>query len=175
MDFKHGDKVRVCNVKGQEDLDNCTYLYESKALQNFVVVETSWGMKHHYPKHKVKPIIPNWSKVTHIHPNETTIKPTETKVTGGPSDYYNFPFDTWVTGNDMMEFLAEHKWGKYGIHLKDIFKSCLRWGEKSGTTIEYDTKKVIYYGCRIMQMVVGRDNLRKYLQELLDDPQFKGK
>ena len=92
---------------------------------------------------------------------------------GGPSSYYDMPFKTWVTVNDMMEYLAEQKWGKYGIHLKDIFKGLCRWGEKSGTTVEYDTRKIIYYGCRILQMVSGKQSLRDYLKELLDDPQFK--
>lgn len=92
---------------------------------------------------------------------------------GGPSSYYDMPFKNWVTVNDMMEYLAEQKWGKYGIHLKDIFKGLCRWGEKSGTTVEYDTRKIIYYGCRILQMASGKKSLRDYLKELLDDPQFK--
>lgn len=93
--------------------------------------------------------------------------------TGGPSSYYDMPFHEWVTVNDMMEHLAEHKWGRYGIHLKDIFKGLCRWGEKSGTDILYDTKKVIYYGCRILMMVSGKEALRSYLTELLEDRQFK--
>lgn len=99
----------------------------------------------------------------------------DTKVTtssGGPTKYYDMPFNDWVTGNDMMEYLAEHKWGKFGIHLKDIFKSTLRWGEKEGTTVEYDTRKIIYYGCRILRMIGGVEEVRKTLQGMLDDPQF---
>jgi len=92
---------------------------------------------------------------------------------GGPQSYYDMPFKDWCTTNDMMEYLAEHKWGKYGIHLKDIFKGLCRWGDKAGTTIEYDTRKSIYYGCRVLMMMVGSKGLRKYLQEILDDPQFK--
>ena len=92
---------------------------------------------------------------------------------GGPQSYYDMPFKDWCTTNDMMEYLAEHKWGKYGIHLKDIFKGLCRWGDKAGTTIEYDTRKSIYYGCRVLMMMVGAKGLRKYLQEILDDPQFK--
>jgi len=72
----------------------------------------------------------------------------------------------------MMEYLAEHKWGKYGIHLKDIFKGLCRWGDKDGTTVEYDTKKIIYYGVRVLRLVVGTPKMREYLQSLLDDPQF---
>ena len=102
--------------------------------------------------------------------------PTEgvKKSTGGPSEYYDMPFSDWITVNDMAEHLAEHKWGKYGIHLKDIFKGLCRWGEKSGTTIEYDTRKIIYYGVRIYKMLVGAEKTRTYLKELLEDKQFGG-
>ena len=94
---------------------------------------------------------------------------------GGPSAYYDMPYSTWVTTNDQMEYLAEHKWGKYAIHLKDIFKGLCRWGDKSGTTVEYDSRKIIYYGCRVLMMVVGAAELRVYLNELLDDKQFQSK
>lgn len=97
------------------------------------------------------------------------------EVTGGPSAYYDMPFSSWVTTNDMMEYLAENKWGKFGIHLKDIFKGVCRWGEKSGVSEEYDTKKIIYYGVRILRMLVGIKETRNYLQQLLDDEQFKEK
>ena len=94
---------------------------------------------------------------------------------GGPSAYYDMPYSTWITTNDQMEYLAEHKWGKYAIHLKDIFKGLCRWGDKSGTTVEYDSRKIIYYGCRVLMMVVGAKALRVYLNELLDDKQFQEK
>jgi hypothetical protein len=94
---------------------------------------------------------------------------------GGPSAYYDMPYSTWITTNDQMEYLAEHKWGKYAIHLKDIFKGLCRWGDKSGTTVEYDSRKIIYYGCRVLMMVVGAKELRVYLNVLLDDKQFQVK
>ena len=94
---------------------------------------------------------------------------------GGPSSYYDQPYELWVTTNDQMEYLAEHKWGKYAIHLKDIFKGLCRCGDKEGTTVEYDTRKIIYYGCRVLKMVVGTEALRLYLNELLDDKQFNSK
>lgn len=97
----------------------------------------------------------------------------KTKPHGGPSGYYDMPFNKWVTTNDMMEYLAEHKWGRYGIHLKDIFKGICRWGDKDGTTVEYDSKKIIYYGVRILRLIIGTNKTRDYLKELLDDPQFK--
>ena len=92
---------------------------------------------------------------------------------GGPSSYYDMPFQDWVTLNDQMEYLAQNKWGVYAIHLKDVFKGLGRWGDKEGTTPLYDTKKGIYYFCRVMKMMVGAEGLREYLQSILDDPQFK--
>ena len=93
---------------------------------------------------------------------------------GGPSSYYDLPFSSWVTVNDQMEYLAEHKWGKYSIHLKDIFKGLCRWNDKEGTTIEYDTNKIIYYGVRVLRMLKGNKGVQEYLTKLLNDPQFKG-
>jgi hypothetical protein len=104
---------------------------------------------------------------------EATLDNLNKTSSGGPSSYYDMPYSTWVTTNDQMEYLAEHKWGKYAIHLKDIFKGLCRWGDKSGTTVEYDSRKVIYYGCRVLMMVVGTAELRVYLNELLDDKQFQ--
>lgn len=98
-----------------------------------------------------------------------------TESDGGPSSYYDMPFGDWVTLNDQMEYLAQNKWGVYAIHLKDVFKGLGRWGDKSGTTPLYDTKKGIYYFCRVMKMMVGVEGLREYLQSILDDPQFKEK
>lgn len=94
--------------------------------------------------------------------------------TGGPSSYYDMPYKDWVTTNDQMEYLAQHKWGKYAIHLKDIFKGLCRWGEKEGTDTIYDAKKIVYYGLRVLRMLVGVEKTREYLQDLLADKQFGG-
>lgn len=97
------------------------------------------------------------------------------KEGGGPSSYYDFPYRDWVTTNDQMEYLAEHKWGRYGIHLKDIFKGLCRWNTKEGTSVSYDARKIIYYGVRVLRMAVGNKEMRDYLYEILDDPQFQEK
>ena len=107
--------------------------------------------------------------------NKDNVKNLITKSDGGPSSYYDMPFQEWMTLNDQMEYLAQNKWGIYAIHLKDVFKGLGRWGDKEGTTPLYDTKKGIYYFCRVMKMMTGAEGLRDYLQSLLDDPQFKGK
>ena len=99
--------------------------------------------------------------------------PVGKQPTGGPSTYYDMPYRDWVTTNDQMEWLAEHKWGKFAIHLKDIFKGLCRWGDKHGTDLAYDAKKIIYYGCRVYMMLAGRKALQDYLTELKDDKQFQ--
>lgn len=96
----------------------------------------------------------------------------KTKSDGGPTKYYDQPYKDWVTTNDQMEWLAELKWGKYAIHLKDIFKGLCRWDDKEQTNIEYDARKIVYYGVRVLKMIVGTKEMRVYLQSLLDDPQF---
>lgn len=93
---------------------------------------------------------------------------------GGMSPYYDYPPD-WTTLNDYIEHKSEHQWGKFSFHLANIEKAMCRWGDKAGTTIEYDARKIIYSGCRVLKMIVGVVPLRKYLQQLLDDPQFKEK
>jgi hypothetical protein len=114
-----------------------------------------------------KPMVPDW--------NKSVPKQKKVPSSRGPSPYYDQPYSDWVTTNDQMEWLAENKWGKYAIHLKDIFKGLCRWGEKEGTDIEYDTRKIIYYGLRVLRMVVGVEKTREYLNSLLNDKQFGGK
>lgn len=96
-----------------------------------------------------------------------------TKPSGGPSAYYDFPFKDWVTVNDMLDYLSEKQWGWRSYIFKDIVKACTRWGSKCGTTHEYDAKKIIYYGARLLMSVADKATLRAYLQELLDDKQFQ--
>jgi len=100
---------------------------------------------------------------------------SDTGPEGGPSSYYDMPFSEWVTTNDQMEYLALNKWKEYSIHLKDVFKALCRWGDKKGTSHLYDAKKGIYYFCRVVLMIGGKDEVRSYLKELLNDKQFGGK
>ena len=99
---------------------------------------------------------------------------TESKPTGGPSSYYDFPYSKWVTGNDQMEYMAAKRWLEHSLHIKDIFKACLRWGSKVGTGREYDAKKIVYSGLRLLVMLQGKQEVEKFLGELKNDPQFKG-
>jgi hypothetical protein len=90
----------------------------------------------------------------------------EDKPDGGPAEYYDFP-----TGAITLNDLIEHK--DMGFHRGNIFKACWRWGTKSGTTKEYDARKIIYSGARLLMKLVGVEELRVTLQKMLDDPQFK--
>ena len=94
---------------------------------------------------------------------------TETKV----GSYYNFPFKDWSTVNDMIDYMSKKQWGWRSYIFKDILKACFRFGEKEGTTEAYDAKKIIYYGARLLMSVTDKATTRKYLQQLLDDKQFK--
>ena len=97
----------------------------------------------------------------------------ETKPDVGPQLYYDLPFKDWVTVNDMVEYLSDTQWDKHSWIFKDIIKACTRFGKKSGTDKAYDAKKIIYYGCRLLMSVTDKSTTRKYLQQLLDDKQFK--
>lgn len=91
---------------------------------------------------------------------------------GGPSSYYDFP-SSWGTFNDFIEHKSEHQWKGFSFHLGNVGKAICRWGDKGGTTIEYDAKKIIYSATRVLKMIVGVEKTREYLQTLLDDKQFK--
>lgn len=94
------------------------------------------------------------------------------KSDGGPSDYYDLPSGL-KTLNDLLEWLAVDRWGAYALHMKDLMKGGFRFGVKDGTSVEYDCYKIIYSGCRLLVMAKGKASVSKYLQKLLDDPQFK--
>ena len=99
---------------------------------------------------------------------------TKVKSDGGPSTYYDFLPD-WVTLNDAMEYLAENRWGKYALHLKDSMKACFRFGSKEGADVAYDAKKLVYSGLRLLVMIQGKYAVQEFLDRLSRDPQFQGK
>ena len=101
---------------------------------------------------------------------------TEQEVVKDPSrigSYYNFPFKDWTTVNDMIDHMSQKQWGWRSYIFKDIIKACFRFGQKEGTTEVYDAEKIIYYGVRLLMSVSDKTTARKYLQQLLDDKQFK--
>lgn len=93
---------------------------------------------------------------------------------GGSSPYYDFPFYKWTTVNDMVEYLSVEKWKETSWIFKDILKAVTRWGEKEGTTKDYDARKIIYYGLRLLRIVSGKKAVADYLKELSNNEQFKG-
>lgn len=102
-------------------------------------------------------------------------EPTKINSDGGPSDYYDFPGD-WTTLNDFIEYKCKYQWlGPESFHWGNVIKALCRWGDKGGTTKEYDTKKVIYSGARVLKATSGVSDTRDYLKKLLDDPQFQEK
>ena len=92
----------------------------------------------------------------------TTNLISKIKTDGGSSTYYDAPFQEFTTVNDMIDYYS-----------KNIVKAVTRFGRKEGTDESYDAKKIIYYGCRLLMSVTDKATTREYLQQLLDDKQFK--
>ena len=95
------------------------------------------------------------------------------KTDGGSSAYCDAPFQEFTTVNDMVDYYSKNFWGWRSYIFKDIMKAVTRFGRKEGTDESYDSKKIIYYGCRLLMSVTDKATTRKYLQQLLDDKQFK--
>ena len=97
---------------------------------------------------------------------------TKIKSDGGPSSYYDFPAGA-ITLNDLIEHKSDKQWLGDSFHLSNIVKAAWRWGDKEGTTKEYDARKFIYSGCRLLMKYAGVKSVRETLQAMLDDPQFQ--
>lgn len=93
---------------------------------------------------------------------------------GGPQAYYDLPPDA-ITLNDLIEFKSYNQWLGDTAHLFNIFKAAWRWGIKEGTSKEYDARKFIYSGARLLMYYAGVEATRETLQKMLDDPQFNNK
>jgi hypothetical protein len=96
---------------------------------------------------------------------------SKTKSDGGPSAYYDLPKGV-VTLNDLIEVKGDAQWLGDTFHLANIVKAAWRWGDKEGTTKDYDARKFIYSGARLLLKLKGTAALRETLQQMLDDPQF---
>ena len=112
---------------------------------------------------------PYWSLVERAKETVDKEPDGDTKV----GSYYNFPFKDWFTVNDMLDYMSRKQWGWRSYIFKDIVKACFRFGQKEGTTEVYDAEKIIYYGVRLLMSVSDKTTARNYLQQLLDDKQFK--
>lgn len=129
-----------------------------------------WGGKYWVPLFTPAPK----AELPKVWPQAGDTALQKVKSDGGPSTYYDFLPD-WVTLNDAMEYLAEHRWGKYALHLKDANKACFRFGAKEGAGPEYDAKKLVYSGLRLLVMITGKAKVHAFLMQLANDPQFQVK
>lgn len=142
-----GAKTKISKVSDSE--------YYSKDLYNT-----------HFKSHLSN--TPYWSLVERVK-EVSKEQTTEVKI----GSYYNFPFQKFATVNDMLDYMSQKQWGWRSYIFKDIVKACFRFGQKEGTTEVYDAEKIIYYGTRLLMSVSDKTTTRKYLQQLLDDKQFK--
>ena len=91
---------------------------------------------------------------------------------GGPSAYYDFHAG-WRTWNDFADYKATQQWKEHSFHLGNVGKVLCRWGDKSGTSKSYDSRKIVYSGLRVLLMLEGKESVKTYLKNLLEDNQFK--
>lgn len=156
--LKRGDRVEF--VKNTED--DCFTVGVVKNVYDNRVSITYNGVDYYIPAMYAYKI-----EDTPVSGNEGVVVSD-----GGPASYYDFP-ESWTTFNDFIESKSQRQWKGYSFHLGNIGKAICRWGDKGGTTIEYDAKKIIYSACRVLKMIVGKDKLREYLNTILNDEQFK--
>lgn len=110
-----------------------------------------------------------WDEGTRYIPQQAGDK---IKSDGGPSTYYDFK-DDWVTWNDLADYKSANQWGKYSFHLGNIGKALMRWGDKKGTSPNYDARKIVYSGLRVLVMMEGKARVQQYLDNLREDKQFR--
>jgi len=97
--------------------------------------------------------------------------PKDIKPDGGPSSYYDL--QNGGTLNDELEHKGDTQWLGDTFHIANIVKAAWRWGIKKGTTKEYDARKFIYSGCRLLMKYAGKEEVRETLERMLNDPQFR--
>ncbi len=73
--------------------------------------------------------------------------PADASLDGWTSDYYQLP-----EGAEEMQDLIEHR--NMNFAMGNVFKACYRYGEKDGTTMEYDLYKIIWYAKRELNRIL---------------------
>lgn len=96
------------------------------------------------------------------------------KPDGSVASYYDFP-KGMITLNDWLEYMGEYFWKGDSFHLANIVKAATRWGRKGGTGKEYDARKFIYSGCRLLMKYTSAEEVHRTLNKILQDPQFQPK
>ena len=94
------------------------------------------------------------------------------KPDGSCQKYYDIPV-VIKTLNDILEWKGDSQWLGDSFHLSNIVKAAWRWGIKEGTSKEYDARKFIYSGCRLLMKYAGVQAVRETIYDILDDPQFE--
>ena len=94
------------------------------------------------------------------------------KSDGGPASYYDLPLHC-TTLNDILEWKGDSQWLGDSFHLSNIVKAAWRWGIKEGVDEAYDARKFIYSGARLLMKKTDKKELRRVLQQMLDDKQFQ--
>ena len=115
----------------------------------------------------------NVSKPAHYNHKVDCVNGEGINSDGGPSAYYDFHHG-WKTWNDFADYKATKQWKEHSFHLGNVGKVLCRWGDKSGTTKSYDARKIVYSGLRVLLMLEGKEDVRSYLENLLEDSQFQG-
>jgi hypothetical protein len=173
--FKVGDTVRRTNISlwpKEYGIKGAEYeVLERTSLGNIVVIKGSRGAD----PDSFELVVPEDQQQ-----HDPVSKPSHYNVAdgnecvsdGGPSAYYDF-HSGWSTWNDFADYKAAKQWKEHAFHLGNIGKVLCRWGDKSGTTKNYDARKVVYSGLRVLLMLEGKESVRTYLESLLEDGQFK--
>lgn len=171
-DFEPGDWVRIVknSYGGLYDLYQVvTFLHKDLDNEDDVILigDTlkAGNVEQVYHKDDIKLVRPK--DIT--EPDEPNKKGTSD---GGPTGYYDFPPE-WKTTNDYIEYKSKHQWKEHSFHLGNITKALTRWGEKDGTTIEYDAKKILYSIVRVMCATMGKKEAKAYVLKMMEDKQFE--
>lgn len=159
-----------------DDDGDCTFVLLEGSSHGFEFEVVQGEPEQKAPKFRVgdgpMPVV---EPEDHFKELDNVNNPTQVKSDGGPSSYYDFPHgkDAWVTLNDMNDYKSVHQWGPLSFHMTNVNKATFRFGQKDGTSKVYDVNKIIYSGLRMKLMLENKEAVRKYLQQLLDDPQFQ--
>lgn len=105
--------------------------------------------------------------LSHLNPVEE-----EPNSDGASSKYYGeIPFNQFKEVGDQIYWLANNRWKRPDLCTvyKDIFKALCRWGSKPNTSVDYDSRKILYYATEACRIVLGREESIKELKKLVNN------
>ena len=184
-EFKSGDKARIVgNVSDHSfqlgeivlleewDDNGWVALHLDRSDHWYVEKDDLEGIGDEGVKKNSNTDYNNVSKPAHYNHKVDYVNGDGINSDGGPSAYYDF-HEGWRTWNDFADYKARQQWKEHSFHLGNVGKVLCRWGDKSGTSKSYDARKIVYSGLRVLLMLEGKENVRAYLENLLEDNQFK--